>query len=721
MKRKQSLGRQILRAMFFTVFGALLAAGIIFVITIKNMSGMVGESNTKLTDLTGKKSSASMAELTERRLLELATGKADIADGLFVDFERGVSEVAAVASLIYEDPEAYSARQVDLPDLEKDGELSVQVLYSKDTDPEDPEIIEELGLLGNVQDSLVAVNANMGSVASVYVATESGFMVQADYISSKKFDENGELMPLEAKERPWYQGASRTRGVYLTSVTKDAHTPRLGIMCGVPVYAKGALRGVAGAGMYLDDMEKLIKDVDLGENGRACIINKEGQVQFSTFEKGVLSVQEEGVDLRESEDEELAALVKKALAGRIGVTLLSIDQHPSYVAYAPLSTVGWSMMVILTQREVEAPTDELLKSLDAISSQTWKDANNYVRHILKLLAALFAVAILIVIGVSILMTRRIVKPITALTDSVKAMEGDNLEFTWTPTNQSETEMLAESFQSLTERIKNYIQDLKSITAERERITTELALAQRIQSSSLPTEFPPFPDRPEFDIYAMMDPAREVGGDFYDFFLIDDDHLCLVIADVSGKGIPAALFMMVSKTVLETRAKQDPSPSAILAMTNDVICSNNPEDMFITVWIGILEISTGKLTAANAGHEYPVLRKPGGNFELLKDKHGFVIGGYEDLTYKDYEIQMEPGSKLFLYTDGLPEAKGIGDNDEMFGTERMLDALNTVPEETPAAILRMVNLTVQAYVQSAEQFDDLTMLCLEYKGTEDQPE
>ena len=193
-----------------------------------------------------------------------------------------------------------------------------------------------------------------------------------------------------------------------------------------------------------------------------------------------------------------------------------------------------------------------------------------------------------------------------------------------------------------------------VTAEKERIGTELALATRIQADMLPNIFPAFPDRTDFDIYATMDPAKEVGGDFYDFFLIDDDHLCMVMADVSGKGVPAALFMMASKIILRNNAMMGKSPAKILGPTN-AICSNNQEEMFVTVWLGILEISTGKLTAANAGHEYPVMKRPDGRFELLKDKHGFVVGGMEGVKYKDYELQLEPGAKLFLYTDGVPEA------------------------------------------------------------------
>ncbi len=253
---------------------------------------------------------------------------------------------------------------------------------------------------------------------------------------------------------------------------------------------------------------------------------------------------------------------------------------------------------------------------------------------------------------------------------------------------------------------------RALMLEKERIVTELALATRIQANYLPKVFPPFPDRNEFDLCASMTPAREVGGDLYDFFLIDEDHLCLVIGDVSGKGVPASLFMMVAATLIHHVAKHELSPARILTEVNEEICTRNPEEMFVTVWLGVLEISTGILTAASAGHEYPAVRQPGGSFGLLKDRHGFVLGGMEGARYREYTLQLESGSMIFVYTDGVPEATDAAE--EMFGTERMINALNLAPDAAPQEILRTVREQVDAFVGKAEQFDDLTMLCLEYR-------
>ena len=264
--------------------------------------------------------------------------------------------------------------------------------------------------------------------------------------------------------------------------------------------------------------------------------------------------------------------------------------------------------------------------------------------------------------------------------------------------------------------RGYLITLNNITLiakAKERIDAELELSRKIQADSLPAIFPPFPDRTEFDIYASMTPAKEVGGDFYDFFLIDDDHLGMVMADVSGKGVPAALFMMMSKNLIGNYAMQGDSPARVLELANDVICEHNEEEMFVTVWLGVLEISTGRITAANAGHEFPIIRKANGDFEIFRDKHGFVIGGLPGAKYKDYEFRLEKGGMIFLYTDGVPEATNAAE--ELFGTDRLLEAMNANMEKDTEAILAAVKNAVNGFVGSAEQFDDLTMLGLKYYG------
>ncbi len=277
---------------------------------------------------------------------------------------------------------------------------------------------------------------------------------------------------------------------------------------------------------------------------------------------------------------------------------------------------------------------------------------------------------------------------------------------------NELETLSNTMADMEKSLYAHEEHIRLITAEKERINTELNLANRIQSAMLPHVFPPFPDRNEFDLYAVMRPAREVGGDFYDFFLIDDDHLALVIADVSGKGIPGALFMMVSKIILQSCAMLGKTVGETLTKTNEALSSNNQAEMFVTVWLGVLEISTGKMTCANAGHEYPAIyHADTGSFTMLQDKHGLVIGAMPDVVYHEYEILLQKNDILFVYTDGVPEATNA--DQEMFGTERMINTLNQSASGSPQEILEHIEQAVDGFVGSAEQFDDMTMLCIKY--------
>ena len=245
---------------------------------------------------------------------------------------------------------------------------------------------------------------------------------------------------------------------------------------------------------------------------------------------------------------------------------------------------------------------------------------------------------------------------------------------------------------------------------------ELGIATNIQKHMLPSIFPAFPERKEFDIYASMDPAKEVGGDFYDFFLIDDTHLGIVMADVSDKGIPAALFMMACKIMVKNYAMLGQTPKQVITSVNKQICANNQEGMFVTIWLGILDLETGLMTACNAGHEKPVVKHPNGDFEIMADPHSFIVGWNEVAVYKEYEIQLQKGSKLFLYTDGVPESNN---GNSQFGNERMLESLVTNESSNPQTICEEMTKSIALFVGKQDQFDDTTMLCFEYKGYEDE--
>lgn len=344
----------------------------------------------------------------------------------------------------------------------------------------------------------------------------------------------------------------------------------------------------------------------------------------------------------------------------------------------------------------------------------WRSA---LADLVTMLGAIILIMVVAMVLYYFRVRKQIIIPIATLKESagelVSNLENET-EFEIPLHTNDEFDDLARTYETMAGTIRSYIQKNEQITAEKERISTELDLATRIQADMLPSIFPPFPERREFDIYASMTPAKEVGGDFYDYYFVEEDLFAFLIADVSGKGVPAALFMMMSMILINDYTMMKKNPAEVLMNVNQQICSHNNEEMFVTVWLGLLDLKTGVLTAANAGHEYPALKKPDGSFEILKGKHGFVVGGMEDITYKEYELKLEKGSKLFLYTDGVPEAANA--EDEQFGLERMLDTLNSEKDGTPEEIISAIHKGVDAFVGEAEQFDDLTVLCLEYHGS-----
>jgi len=340
-----------------------------------------------------------------------------------------------------------------------------------------------------------------------------------------------------------------------------------------------------------------------------------------------------------------------------------------------------------------------------------------IKAFIKRVVIISIIIVVILLALFVLLfTKKLINPIITIANEADsfAKNSENISNKLPEISMNnEIGVLAESLYKLEIDVNEYIKNITKITAEKERIGAELDVAKQIQATSLPNIFPAFPDKTEFDIYATMNPAKEVGGDFYDFYLIDDDHLALTIADVSGKGVPAALFMMIAKTLLKNQSYFSNSPKNILEIVNNQLCENNKAEMFVTVWLGILELSTGKMVAANAGHEFPAICRADGQFELIKDKHGFVLAGMEDVRYKEYEFDVRPGDVLFVYTDGVPEA--TNSKNEMFGTDKMLDALNEMEATDIRAVLTNVRNRIDNFVGDAPQFDDITMLGIYYKG------
>ncbi len=695
----------------------IILAAAFFSVTAYNSSMLA-----KLTEQTNQKQLDAITSSTAEMIDQVVDGTmarttqlgALITDELFDGLGVRVNMLGEYAGKLFSGDVDVRPVPYKAPDPEKEGEVRAQLILA-DGVKLTPHLKQRLGIAANMSDMMISLFGASEVTNSCFIALPEGVFLVADDRPQSKYDESGEMISYDPRTRPWYQQAVEAGELIFTDTEIDAFTGDIGIVCAMPVYRDGKLVAVVGSDLFLTSMQAAIQASD-SEGGFQFVVNQNGHVVFSPKTEGILQVEEstEALDLRQSGNEDLSALVSDALKAETQVRHIDLDDGSYYMVGSPMGTVGWALISAYSEQVAAQPITEMQESYEQIQQEavtTYRSNINRSRNRTLLILLLI---LLVLLANALILGKKIVKPLNSITQRIFELNESNLEFKMEDTFRTgdEIQTLAESFADLSHKTVVYMDQVRNVTAEKERIGTELRMANQIQESVLPNIFPAFPDREEFDIYATMDPAKEVGGDFYDFFLIDKDHLGIVIADVSGKGVPAALFMMASKIILQSCAMLGRSPAEILTRTNEAICSNNRMEMFVTVWFGILDLNTGLITGANAGHEYPAVKR-GEGYELFKTKHGMVIGAMENVTYSEYRLQLQPGDRLFLYTDGLPEATDA--SEEMFGVNRVLDVLNENTQCSVTDTLVRMTEAVSEFVDGAEQFDDLTMLCLEYKG------
>ena len=706
---------KIFNLVVITMMAILAAYGAVLFYQTKSLSKVLNE--------TIEEQKASMADISSQTMDAVVDGSITrdtalevyICDDMFIDLKSQVQMIADYTTKLYEDPDAYPTLEVKTPDMCDAGELSAQIVLPEGVEITDPEIAKEIGLISNLGDMMTSLYDST-NLSACFVTTASGISYIADDRPEEKLLEDGSPVSVDGRTRPWYEGAVEAGDFYFTDVEVDYFTGQIGIECSYPVMVDGKLVAVIGADLFLNTMQDAVQNLQT-DAGFAFIVNQDGKVIFSPIEKGILEVKESdhAADLRESENIGLGIFISKALEGKTGIEEVEVEGKTYYMTGAPINTVGWAIVNVVDKEMTEQPTVMMIekynRSVDAAKEKIDENSRNSRSTILVLIA----IILIIGTGSSIVLAKKIVKPLNLMSKSVKEISGENLDFEVRNEYRTgdEIEVLADSFDDLSKRTKKYIEENTRITKEKERISAELNVATQIQADMLPRIFPAFPDRKEFDLYASMDPAKEVGGDFYDFFLIDNDHLAMVMADVSGKGVPAALFMVIAKTLIKNRTMMGGTPSEILRDVNNQLCEGNEAELFVTVWMAILTISTGEGIASNAGHEHPALMRKGGKYELVTYRHSPALAVMPGVKFREHTFKLEPGDRVFVYTDGVAEATNA--NNELFGSERLLEALNSNLEADTKETLKIMEKSILDFVGDAPQFDDITMLNLSYIG------
>lgn len=727
MKKRHTIRRKITTLLIASMLIAVLINSLFAGWNLWLIKTVFGEQSVAMGQAAAKDAETALENRMGENLMNAAMEKAAFIEEKFHAVIAGVHGIAQMAETIYNNPDEYPDRAVALP-VRGSHKLAAQLLWSADLtdsisgEPALPkpsaEQEKEIAKLGNIQDLLVQYNANSDMISSTYIATKSGWLIQADYIAYSKYSKGSDIPKFyDAAERQWFQYACRMgKGeVVYSDVILDIHEGKECIVCAQPIYADGEIMAVAGIGSYLDIIHEAVRNTTIGESGYAFLVNEKGKVILSGAKEGESATISKYMDLQSSENKKLADAAKDMISRKSGLTRVTLGGKEVYLAYAPLEQPNWSFAIVIEVDEVIAPAKESEQSILALTDDVSGRLDASIR---KTLAgfALAAVVIFALAGIAgVCFANQLSRPICELTKEVSKAGGGNLDSNIHIRTGDEVEELGNAFHNMTLQLKEHMEHLAAATAEKERIRTELLLASEIQADMLPDSGRSLWERKEVSLCASMTPAKEVGGDFYDFFQTDEDHLVILIADVSGKGVPASLFMVVAKTLLQSRITGGDSLAEAVAEINEKLCAGNKKGMFVTAWIGVLSLSAGTLAYVNAGHNPPLLGSWEKGYDYLKERSGFVLAGMEGMMYQQKEIKLHPGDILFLYTDGVTEANDKGGN--LYGEDRLRELLESKENAMPQQLVTAVWDDIQAFQGDAEQFDDITMLALRYRGAD----
>lgn len=582
-------------------------------------------------------------------------------------------------------------------------EISNSSIVSENIIPKN--LYNQLSLISNCEYIFEPIFNNNDCISSIYVGTESGIYY--------KYSNDNSNERYDPRTRSWYTDAVKAAEKSDIPVWQNVYisksTGKFCITCSKAFKNKsGKILGVCAVDMYIDDISDLILKYKIGKNGYNFIIDKNGNIVMHPEYASIFQDESsfESFNLSES------GLVNEILDKKSDVISAKIDDKNYYISFSPMEINDWTWVSTLPEEELMKPIYKIENLIDASLEKSEKSLEKDFNFVIIVFLIVFLVSFVIICFVCTKLSKNISLPITRLCEATKSIGRGNFDLSVDKNSDDEIGKLAKSFNLMARNLKRYMKNLKKTTAEKEKVHSELMIANKIQKSMLPCIFPAFPERKDFDIYAVMDPAREVGGDFYDFFLIDDSKLALVIADVSDKGVSAALFMVVAKILIKNQLQNGDSPGEVLKIVNNRLCENNEVGMFVTCFLGIFDIKSGEFTYANAGHNPPFLyRKSEKNCIAITSPHGLVLGGTPNITYLQSKTYLYPGEFLFLYTDGVTEA--ANKRGRLFSQQKLEEIVNSCGKKNVAIqdLIFDIKSEINKFVGNAAVSDDITMLAL----------
>ena len=713
---KLNIHKKVLTLVLGTGLATFLVLGIfsyvaksIFQRDMDKMSDELGEKSASYTD-------AILTTELEQTFGELARAKAEYINREMTITREDARLLAEAMTDIMSHSEKYLPKTQPDPRTQPVRNGQTYMIFAPDIrDSVTPELMREISIAANISDLLEEMTRAYSNYnCTAFAGSEKGWYfcsrIVLDDGGKVNFNENipfsrERIYDFDPRKRPWYKKAAASKkpvvsDLYMT-LTGDGEKSYQQIGASAPFYdAQGNFAGVVGLDYSNEDIYAWINDKSFAKNDFNFVLNEHNEILFSSSNL----------------DKKLFSKATQAVVkGESGVVHITFENKEYYVAFAPMADIDWAFCMVVSK-------DEILKS-------SYSTQNYFLKKIEKLQEKMnqeysYANAIFIVIPLALLiilflmstkLSRRFVKPINELSDGVREIASGNLDKKIDIKTGDEIEHLAICYNAMTDEIKTYMTNLEKETAEKERIATELDVATEIQNGMLPKDFPV---RADCELFATMTPAKEVGGDFYDFYFLDKTHLAITVADVSGKGISAALFMVVSKTILnnfaETFYKQN-GLAPVVAAANEQLCANNDAMMFVTVFIGVLDLETGEFTYVNAGHNPPVIYHAAENHcDFLDVKKNFVMGPMDGIPFAEQKISLAKGDLIFIYTDGVTEALNVAD--EEYLPDRLIKFMNeTDCRADLQTLLKNIRSDVAEHVGEAAQSDDITMFALRFKG------
>jgi sigma-B regulation protein RsbU (phosphoserine phosphatase) len=654
-----------------------------------------------------KISKTALETLTQDGLLRITIDQANLCNAEFHEIEATVNVLADLAHKMWNNQGTFPRnRSFTATDQPKAPNLASVYQVPKGVDFN--RIKGDLELSSAMDTFFSPLLANNSNISDFNIGTPDGLFRRFPW---------GPVSPdYDVRKRDWFKRAVETGRAGWSDPYIGAIAKNLRINYSSPVFRNKRLVSVVAINVPLKTINERIISTRLNNMGSAVLVDRHRKIiareGMSTDSENWADPQKVEMFSLDKQGEVDKKLEEDLLAARTGIKRGLYKGKDCFIAHAPVESTRWSVLFIMPVEAVYAPIqpteNAIMKEADSVKS-------NVIGKIRVSLIILTLVFFVIVAGVYVVARRTaklVTDPIMVLDEGARIIGNGNLDHHIEVHSGDEIEGLANTFNKMTSDLREYITNLTEATAAKERIQSELKVATDIQASLLPRLFPAFPTRQEFDIFASMDPAKEVGGDFYDFFFIDNEHLCFLIADVADKGVPAALYMMVAKTLLKTEAQRMGTPDEILRDVNNILAADNENCMFVTVFCAILDTRSGEVRFANAGHNPPLVSGQAG-FEYMTIKAGFVLGPIPDSAYDCESITLRPGDTLFLYTDGVTEAKNP--EAQLYGEQRLLGALQRSPSDNLTDMVHFIRSEVQQHANGAPQSDDVTMLAIRYKG------